>query len=93
VARLLDGLLNYSSTLKMEAICSSEMSGATQWTTRRHIPEDDTLHYHDIIHPCNVADFSNEKHHPGLHYQLPNMSIFKCSHNNKVYTSLSIATL
>jgi hypothetical protein len=35
-----------SSTLKMEAICSSETSFATQQTTRRHIPEDDTLHNH-----------------------------------------------
>jgi hypothetical protein len=34
---------NVSSTLKMEAIRSSETSGITQWTTRRHIPEDDTL--------------------------------------------------
>jgi hypothetical protein len=41
---LLAGLLNYSSTLKMEAIRSSETSDATQRTTRRHIPEDDTLH-------------------------------------------------
>jgi hypothetical protein len=32
-----------SSTLTMEAICSSETSVATQQTTRRHIPEDDTL--------------------------------------------------
>jgi hypothetical protein len=32
-----------SSTLKMEATCSSERSVATQQTTRRHIPEDDTL--------------------------------------------------
>jgi hypothetical protein len=32
-----------SSTLKMEAICSSETSVATQQTTRRHIPEDGTL--------------------------------------------------
>jgi succinate dehydrogenase/fumarate reductase cytochrome b subunit len=32
-----------SSTLKMEAICSSETSVVTQQTTRRHIPEDDTL--------------------------------------------------
>jgi hypothetical protein len=40
---LLAGLLNYSSTLKMEAIRSSETSGATQHTTLRHIPEDDTL--------------------------------------------------
>jgi hypothetical protein len=35
-----------SSTLKMEAICSSETSVETQRTTRRHIPEDDTLHNH-----------------------------------------------
>jgi hypothetical protein len=40
---LLAGLLNYSSTLKMEAIRSSETSGTTQRTTRRHIPEEDTL--------------------------------------------------
>jgi hypothetical protein len=33
-----------SSTLKMEAICSSETSVATQQTTRRHILEDDTLY-------------------------------------------------
>jgi hypothetical protein len=33
-----------SSTLKMEAICSSETSVETQRTTRRHTPEDDTLH-------------------------------------------------
>jgi hypothetical protein len=37
-----------SSTLKMEAICSSETSVVTQQTTRRHIPEYDTLH-HDIF--------------------------------------------
>jgi hypothetical protein len=30
-----------SLTLKMEAICSSETSVATQQTTRCHIPEDD----------------------------------------------------
>jgi hypothetical protein len=34
-----------SSTLKMEAIYSSETSVETQWTTRRYIPEDDTLLY------------------------------------------------
>jgi hypothetical protein len=42
---LLAGLAEIiSSTLKMEAICSSETSVASQQTTRRHIPEDDTLH-------------------------------------------------
>jgi hypothetical protein len=40
LARWFAGL---SSTLKMEALCSSETSVATQLTTRRHIPEDDTL--------------------------------------------------
>jgi hypothetical protein len=35
-----------SSTLKMEAICSSEMSVDTQRTTRRYMPEDETLHNH-----------------------------------------------
>jgi hypothetical protein len=34
-----------SSTLKMEAIFSSETSVATQQTTRRHIPDDDTLQW------------------------------------------------
>jgi hypothetical protein len=36
--------LAYSSTLKMEATCSSKMSVHFQWTTRQHIPEDSTLH-------------------------------------------------
>jgi hypothetical protein len=35
-----------SSTLKMEAISSSETSVEPQRTTRRHIPEDDTLQNH-----------------------------------------------
>jgi hypothetical protein len=35
-----------SSTLKMEAICSSETPVVTQQTTRRYIPKDDTLHNH-----------------------------------------------
>jgi hypothetical protein len=33
-------------SLKMEAIRSSETSGTTQRTTRRHIPGDDNLHNH-----------------------------------------------
>jgi hypothetical protein len=39
-------LLKFSSTLKMEAISSSETSVASQQTTRRYIPEDYTLHNH-----------------------------------------------
>jgi hypothetical protein len=35
-----------SSTLKMEAMSSSETSVVTQRTTRRNIPEDDTLQNH-----------------------------------------------
>jgi hypothetical protein len=49
IVQKLDGLLNYSSTLKMEAIRSSETSGATQRTTRRHILEDDTLYVYKIF--------------------------------------------
>jgi hypothetical protein len=36
----------YFSTLKMEAICSSETSVDFQRTTQRYIPEDSTLHNH-----------------------------------------------
>jgi hypothetical protein len=43
---LLAGLLNYSLTLKMEAIRSFETSGTTLRTTGRHIPEDVTLQNH-----------------------------------------------
>jgi hypothetical protein len=38
-----------SSTLKMEAICSSETSVDTQRTTQRYIPEVDTLLYDDDL--------------------------------------------
>jgi hypothetical protein len=38
--------LAYSSTLKMEAVCSSETSVDLHWTTRRYIPKDTTLHKH-----------------------------------------------
>jgi hypothetical protein len=34
----------YSSILKMEAGCSSGTSVDVQWTTRRYIPDDSTLH-------------------------------------------------
>jgi hypothetical protein len=39
----------FSLTRKMEAIGSSETSVATQQTTRRHIPEDDTLNIMNVI--------------------------------------------
>jgi hypothetical protein len=39
-----------SSTLQMEAMCSSETSVGTQRTKRRHMPEDDTLHNHRCEH-------------------------------------------
>jgi hypothetical protein len=38
-----------SSTLEIEAICSSETSVDTKRTTRRHIPEDDILHYKETF--------------------------------------------
>jgi hypothetical protein len=43
---LLVGLLDFPSTLKMEALCFFETSVATQRATRRHISEDDTLLSH-----------------------------------------------
>jgi hypothetical protein len=60
------GLLNYSSTPKMEAIRSSETSGTTLRTTRRHVPEDDTLQNHRCENlksyffrlNCSFKDFS-----------------------------------
>jgi hypothetical protein len=53
---LLAALLNYSTTLKMEAIRSSETSGTTQRTTRRHIPEKDTLQIQSTpkFHKCRA---------------------------------------
>jgi hypothetical protein len=48
------------STLKMEAVCSSETSFDTQRTTQRYIPEDSTLQLifieglHKDSHTCNA---------------------------------------
>jgi hypothetical protein len=38
-----DFRLDYSSTQKMEAKCSSETSADFQWIARRYFPEDRTL--------------------------------------------------
>jgi hypothetical protein len=46
----------YSSTLKMSVICSSETSGCLQ-TTRRHNPDDRSVHIHR-----NENIESNETH-------------------------------
>jgi hypothetical protein len=48
-----------SSTLKMEAICSSETSVASQQTTRRHIPEDDTLQQQKLFTKFNILRMIN----------------------------------
>jgi hypothetical protein len=45
-AFMLVSCLAYSSTLKMEAICSSDTSVDFQQFTRRYIPEDSTLYTH-----------------------------------------------
>jgi hypothetical protein len=37
-------VLEYSSTIKMEAVDSSAMSVNLYWTTQYHIPEESTLH-------------------------------------------------
>jgi hypothetical protein len=44
-AFMLVSCMAYSSTLKIEVICSSETSVDFQRTTRRYIPEGSTLHY------------------------------------------------
>jgi hypothetical protein len=41
----------YSSTLNIEAICSSETSADFQRTARHYIPEDSTLHNHCCENP------------------------------------------
>jgi hypothetical protein len=48
-----------SSTLKMEAICSSKTSVQTRRTTRRHIPEDGTLHNHrcENLKSCKITSY------------------------------------
>jgi hypothetical protein len=46
---LLNNVLDYSSTLKMDAIHSCEMSVKIYRTTRRHIPEDANFH-------CNCCE-------------------------------------
>jgi hypothetical protein len=46
----------------MEALWSSETSVATQRTTQRHIPEEDTLHYHRC---------ENLKSYEGIKFQIP----------------------
>jgi hypothetical protein len=54
-----------SSTLKMEAISSSETSVETQRTARRHIPEDDTLQILDDCHfaTCNCLVHAQTYNH------------------------------
>jgi hypothetical protein len=55
-----------SSTLKMEAICSSETSVETKQTTRRHIPEGDTLHDHRCLLRYNAVYDSESLLHAGF---------------------------
>jgi hypothetical protein len=45
-AFMLISYVAYSSTLKMEAMCSSKMSVYFEWTTQQYIPEDRILHNH-----------------------------------------------
>jgi hypothetical protein len=54
-SNLLVSCLAYSSTINMEAPCSSEMSTHFQRTRRRHISEDNTLHKHR----CENRKFHN----------------------------------
>jgi hypothetical protein len=81
---LLVGLLGFSSTLKMEALCSSETSVATQQTTRRHIPEDYTLHNH------RCENLKSNIQHLSLY---KNMSEFGYSHLENNNRSIKIYRL
>jgi hypothetical protein len=49
--------LVYSSTLKMEATCSSETSADFQRSTRRYIPEDGTLRLISCIQYISLIRF------------------------------------
>jgi hypothetical protein len=49
-AVVLKSIFFWDMTLKMEAIRSFETSGTTQRTTRRHIPEEDTLQYNTTFY-------------------------------------------
>jgi hypothetical protein len=68
----------YSSTLKMEAIFLSEMSVDSQRTTRRHIPEDDTLHNHRC---------ENLKILTGICLHLPGIEYRFSGHPSSAYAS------
>jgi hypothetical protein len=46
--------LPHSSTLKMEAVCSSETSLGFQRTIRHDIPEDRNLQSHQLLAKLNV---------------------------------------
>jgi hypothetical protein len=47
-------------TLRMEAICSSEISVHFQWTTRRYIPKDTTFHNHRCGNPKSyIASYTS----------------------------------
>jgi hypothetical protein len=59
MACLLVGLLDFSSTLKMEALCSSEKPVATQRTTRRHVPEDVTLQFFILFPEMYLVPFAD----------------------------------
>jgi hypothetical protein len=47
----------------MEAIRSSETSGTTQRTTRRHIPEEDTLQFFIIYVPSQQLQSQSQTQH------------------------------
>jgi hypothetical protein len=62
-----------SSTLKMEAICSSKTRVATQQTTWRHIPEDDTLQILKFLSYASFIQISSSWEYfnlskQGIHY-------------------------
>jgi hypothetical protein len=65
----------------MEAIRSSETSGATQRTTRRHIPEDDTLHNRRCE---NLKSYKERVFHEELHLKIP-LSLLRAAEETQAH--------
>jgi hypothetical protein len=83
----------YSSTPKMEAICSSETVDF-QWITQRYIPEDSTLHNHCcedlksyIWMSANISNITDKHLH--IHSSNNHSYIFI----NSIHITINISTL
>jgi hypothetical protein len=60
----------FTGNLGLYIFSSSETSDETQWTTRHHIPENDTLHNHRCEH------LKSYKRNTGLQY-VKSLTVYK----------------